>query len=446
MQINTAGIPGRYPVLLARLVQSKSITRISPVSQYFLWEKHLLKYRKMETLALDGSSLKCSDLIKVYRDCDGKVKVVIQDTSKEKIHRAREGVEEKLKSGETVYGTNTDVSALKSAPPPGSAAQAAGYAGRWDKYVEHYDKQVCRAAWVILVNGFARGSTVVTWSLVKQIIRWVNMAWNKKNKIYDLLPIIEKGSSVGFADVIAPTVLHVETLAKYQIVSEDKAVKREYEFASGEVLALLSNSCFTLAEAVVTVSNIIETMEIIEVATALDIEAEEANTFIISREAEEVAQWETKKKVIERLRKLLRGSQLFQKAPSSIHPYVSLRASTDILGTAWEALENTKQVLEDLINSHQGNPVVVGPWNSGVSETKIGPVAQFDTTRLFWSLSSLQQAMGCLAVSLGQRTMYRINTDGFNIPQFLTRRMLIFQEASLRDCMVSSQASQDSLT
>jgi histidine ammonia-lyase len=79
----------------------------------------------METLALDGSSLKCSDLIKVYNDCDGKVKVVVQDSAKEKIHRARAGVEKKIKCGETVYGTNTDVSALKSAPPPGSAAQAA---------------------------------------------------------------------------------------------------------------------------------------------------------------------------------------------------------------------------------------------------------------------------------------------------------------------------------
>ena len=68
------------------------------------------------------------------------------------------------------------------------------------------------------------------------------MAWNKKNKIHDLVPNIEKGSSVGFADVIAPTVLHVETLAKYQIVSEDKAVKREYEFASKRVLPTESSN------------------------------------------------------------------------------------------------------------------------------------------------------------------------------------------------------------
>jgi len=396
----------------------------------------------METILIDGCSISCKDLIKVYKDCEGEVKLALHDTTKERIKAAREGVEKKIKSGETVYGTNTNVSALKSAPAPsgrGTNAQAAGYAGTWDKYVEHYDTQVCRVAWVILVSGFAKGTTVVTLNLVKQIMRWLNMAWNKNNKIYNLLPRIEKGSSVGFADVIAPTRLHVETLAKYQIVSEDKAVEKEYEFASGEVLALLSNNCFTLAEAVVTVNQIEETLKIIEVGTALDMEAEEANLFIISEAAQHVAQWDAKKKVIERLRSLLGGSELFKKPPSSIHPYVSLRASTDILGTAWEAIENTKHVLEELINAHQSNPVVVGPWNSKSSDTKIGPVAQFDSTRLFWGLSNLQQAIGCLTVSLGQRTLYRINKDGFNIPQFFTRRMLIYNEAALRDSMVSAQ-------
>jgi len=402
----------------------------------------------METIYIDGSAISCKDLIKVYKDCNGGVKLALSDSTKERIKTARESVEKKIKSGETVYGTNTNVSALKSAPAPsgrGTNAQAAGYAGTWDRYVEHYDTRVCRVAWVILVSGFAKGTTVVTLNLVKQIIRWLNMAWNKKNKIYNLLPRIEKGSSVGFADVIAPTVLHVETLAKYQIVSEDKAVRKEYDFASGEILALLSTNCFTLAEAVVTVDKLEEILKIIEVATALDIEAEEANIFIISEEAQHVAQWEAKKKVIERLRYILSGSELFHKTPSSIHPYVSLRACTDILGTAWEAIENTKEALEELINAHQGNPVVVGPWNSNVADTKIGPVAQFDSTRLFWSISNLQQAIGCLTASIGQRSLYRINKDGFNIPQFFTRRMLIYQEASLRDSMVSAQVLSPAL-
>ena len=81
-----------------------------------------------------------------------------------------------------------------------------------------------------------------------------------------------------------------------------------------------------------------------------------------------------------------------------------IRASPDLLATAWEALTNTEFVLEQLINNHQSNPAIVGPWNSNCTSVKIGPVAHFDTTRLFWSLSSLQQAMGCLAVSIGQRT------------------------------------------
>ena len=126
----------------------------------------------------------------------------------------------------------------------------------------------------------------------------------------------------------------------------------------------------------------------IEIATALDTEAEEANPFIIGIEAEEVAQWSQKKEVIQRLRPILNKSKIFVQSPSSIHPYVSLGAYPDFLAIAWEALTQTTCVLEEHINSHQSNPAVVGPWNSSSTADQIGPVAQFDTTRLFCSLSS----------------------------------------------------------
>ena len=399
----------------------------------------------MDTIMIDGSNLTCEELMKVYNDCHGKVQIDLSEKSLKAIQKARDTVEEKLKAGEIIYGTNTDISAMKSASAPSDRfAQAAGYAGRWDKHVELYDQMVARVAWVILLNGFAKGTTVVTLDLSKQILKWLNLAWNKNNKIHQLLPDVEKGSSVGFADVVAPTILNVETLAKYEIVNKDKAIKRDYNFASGEVLAMLSSNCFTLAESAVAVEAVEKILNLTEVATALDIEADEANPFIVGEEAEIVAQWQSKKTVIRRLRHLLKNSKLYKKGPSSIHPYVSLRASTDILATAWEALANTKKAVEEIINGHQGNPVIVGPWISGSQDTKTGPVAHFDSTRLFWSISSLVQALGCLAMSLGQRSQYRINKDGFNIPEFFTRRLMVFQEASLRDCMASAQVSNKS--
>lgn len=69
------------------------------------------------------------------------MKVVVK-TAPRRRSSVPERVLRRIKSGEIVYGTNTDVSALKSAPTPGSTAQAAGYAVRWDRYVEHYDKRL----------------------------------------------------------------------------------------------------------------------------------------------------------------------------------------------------------------------------------------------------------------------------------------------------------------
>lgn len=67
-------------------------------------------------------------------------------------------------------------------------------------------------------------------------------------------------------------------LQNTKLLAKIKLVKREYEFCLWRGSCPLLQTAHT-AEAVVTVSNIIETMDIIEVATALDIEAEEeANT------------------------------------------------------------------------------------------------------------------------------------------------------------------------
>ena len=144
--------------------------------------------------------------------------------------------------------------------------------------------------------------------------------------------------------------------------------------------------------------------------------------------------------VLNRIRKLLEHSKLWTTQPSSIHPYCTLRACPDIIGTAYETLNTAKKQLAEMINGHQGNPVVVGPWNSTtVTEVQVGPVCSFDSTRLFCMASNVQQAVGCLAVSIAQRTEHMINKNGLNIPQLFSRRPEVFIEASLRGCALAAQ-------
>ena len=395
------------------------------------------------TVVLDGASLTCEQLSRLAADNTGQVSLALDQVARDRIITAREVVEDKVAAGEVVYGTTTGVNVLKNSPAPSGKAkhaQAIGNAGRWGKHVDQYEPGVCRAAWAILVNGFAKGSSVVSLYLVEQMIQWLNKAWDKESRVYSLLPVVEKQTSLSFADTVAPSVLQVETLAKYELGEEERVVERTYDFQSGEILALLSNNSFTFAEAVMCLDKFKNLLRLVEIATALDMEADKATPFIVGIEAEEVAQWPEKKAVIRRLRSLLKNSNIFVQSPSSIHPYVSLRASPDILATAWEALNKATGVVEDLINNHQSNPVLVGPWNSDNSSATIGPVAHFDTTRLFCSLSSVQQAMGCVGVSLGQRTQYRINSDGDKVASLPNRRMLVWNEASVRDCIAASLA------
>jgi hypothetical protein len=45
----------------------------------------------------------------------------------------------------------------------------------------------------------------------------------------------------------------------------------------------------------------------------------------------------------------------------------------------------------------------------------------------------------CLDVSIAQQTEHLITTNGSNIPQLFSRRLEVFTEAGLRDCLMTAQ-------
>jgi histidine ammonia-lyase len=139
-----------------------------------------------------------------------------------------------------------------------------------------------------------------------------------------------------------------------------------------------------MAEMLLSLVKLEGILDTCEEAAAMDIEAERSTPFIVSKAAKEIAQWQERKDVINRMRLYLEGSKVWVDKPSSIHPFCTLRASPDIIANTWEVLNNAKKVLHDMINGHQGNPGVVWFWNSDeVNGIHIGPVCSFDSTRLF---------------------------------------------------------------
>ena len=294
----------------------------------------------------------------------------------------------------------------------------------------------CRAAWTILLNQFANGTNVISPQLAEELVLWINGAWDKNNYLHRYLPVLEKGASISYADLTAPMTLMMATLCKRSLTGDSE---EGFQFQPGEVLALGSSNCFTMAEAAISLNRVEKLLALSEQAAAMDIEAERSTPFIISKAAEDIAQWKEKREVIARMRSFMKGSRVWFDQPSSIHPFVTLRASPDILATAREALNTAKKIIKDMANGHQGNPVVVGPWNSSINSVEIGPVCSFDSTRLFIAYSNLQQAMSCLAVSIAQRANHLVNHNGPTCGQLFSRRFEIYVEASLREVLMAGQ-------
>ena len=397
------------------------------------------------SVILTGRDLTIDQLVDIANDDKGEVEVVIGDLAKWRIKQARDNVEKEIARGTPIYCTTTRTGPEKGrSVPEGQDFQkevAAGYGGSWGKGVEYFPPGVCRVGWVIILNQFAQGSTIISPALSEELCAWINFLFDTKSTYHKFLPKIEKGASLSYADLTAPMQLMLETLAKHCITEEGSGInKNGYKFKPGEVLALGSSNSFTMAEMILSLAKLESILKTCEEAAAMDIEAERSTPFIVSKAAEEIAQWQEKKDVINRMRTHLEGSNIWTDIPSSIHPFCTLRASPDIIANSWETVNNAKKIVNEMMNGHQGNPAVVGFWNSyEVNETQVGPVCSFDSTRLFCALSNVQQALGCLAVSIAQRTEHLINNNGSHIPQLFSRRFEVFTEASLRDCLMKSQ-------
>jgi len=389
------------------------------------------------TVTLTGADLTVEELVIISEDCSGQVLIELDDGAKQRIREARKGLEYKVSTGAQVYGTTTRTGPEKGRSiGEGQSFQlevAAGYGGSWGHGQRLFERGVCRAAWVVLLNQFANGTNIISEELAEEMVLWLNCAWDINNPMYSYIPMVEKGASISYADLTAPMQLMYSTLAKKSLSYESSA--EGYLFKPGEVLALGSSNCFTMAEAALSLNKIEKLLQLSEMSAAMDIEAERSTPFIVSKAAEEIAQWKEKKEVIGRIRALLNDSYIWTDKPSALHPYVTLRASPDLIGTAWEALGSCRKVVEGMMNGHQGNPVMVGPWNSSLSGVEVGPVCSFDSTRLFIAYSNLQHALSCLAISVTQRGQHMLTNNGAEATQLFSRRFEVYLEASLRDVL-----------
>ena len=198
---------------------------------------------------------------------------------------------------------------------------------------QFYKFDVCKGAWVILLNGFVRGGSFASKELIEIMVKWINGTSKEDVKI-------EYGTSPGMADAIPLMQM------AYQILEDN-----DYKPKHGEGLALLSSNAFSMCEAALSIFQLKKLMKMSELGIALALLAENGNCSIVQDLGIKAAKhWDVKVETIKAVLDHLRGHPILNQNKDTLHSHLTLRSSCDILASAKEALNYGQEVLEQVLD------------------------------------------------------------------------------------------------
>jgi histidine ammonia-lyase len=321
---------------------------------------------------LDGSSLTLQD---IYDVTENKKSVKMSTISLNRVKNAWDTVQQAIKDKKVIYGITTmfgndlDVIMNEEQIQQFNKTILLQHAtGSCDIKNDWNSKKITRAAWLILVNGFAHGKSSVRPALIDQLVCRIND---------DQVPYedIELKASIGAADLIPLAQMGTA------LISQDT----NFQLDAGEALALMSSNAVSISRAIFALRDARQFLEKATLSVAFSFEGLRANLSPFSAVVSNSSSNPYKKTVSASLRELMEGSDLmhYSKSPQA---FLSLRDCTEILGSLLEAIEHAEKCLLDDINAHQGNPVIDGDI--------IVSTSNYDTTRSTNAVLAVINAIG----------------------------------------------------
>ncbi|MDP9261261.1 MAG: aromatic amino acid lyase, partial [Actinomycetota bacterium] len=330
------------------------------------------------TVTLTGDTLTLGDLLAVAR---GEARVELAADVAGPVRRGRAIVERLLADESPVYGLTTGVGVRKrTRVEPEDLAEF-----NRRLILEHRVGQgdpapadVVRAQLLLVVNGFARGTSGVRLELLEHLVAQLNDGPP---------PVVRMLGSIGMADLPANADLAYGALDGF-------------ELAAKEGLALLSNNAFSTALAALALSDAARLLDTLDVAAALDLEALAGNLSTL-----ESAQ---------RFRALLDDSYLWKKdAARNLQDPLSFRCIPQVHGAARTTFKFAHERLTYELNASQENPLVL------LDEERIISVGNFDAIALAAALDFTRIALAPVLTTAAERTVKLLQAPVTGLPEGL---------------------------
>jgi histidine ammonia-lyase len=326
---------------------------------------------------LDGTSLSLADVERVVRE---RHLVDMSDGAWERIREARAIVYEAIEQGVPLYGVTTGVGSQKDYSFDHESVQEFNerLLRAHATYIPGYDISPAevRAALLILLNGYAEGTSGIRAETVQKLLRGLNS---------DFVPEVRDNCSVGAGDLVPLAQMATAFISDSDI---------EFKFAAKEALSLMCSNAISLAKASLAMIEAKRLMTAADVVGATTLEGFRGNPQALTaskllRGYDKVEQTGVS---VDSLIGLLEGSALWQKGQSRyLQDPLSFRCMGHIHGAAWQVMHWAEKQVIAGINSSADNPRVDPATRSLLSHGNI------DSTLLTLCLDTLRQALAKVA-------------------------------------------------
>lgn len=339
-------------------------------------------------VVLDGETLSIEDLQRVARD--PAVKVAIAPSAMEKVRACRRHIEqivqeyhESLRHPEQpnlhVYGVTTGFGEFKNEPVPPeqlvalqqniliSHSAGAGDNADADDPSNYFPAEVVRAALVLRLNTLIKGFSGVRQEMVECIAAMINRG---------IVPLVPTRGSVGSSGDLCPLAhLFVVLLGhgRFYVVNGSPGPRGHREFHDAtrleqflgmtpvppsykEGLALTNGATFSAALLALAVYDAERLANVADLATAMTLEAVCGRTRAFDPAIHEARNLRGQRDSADHLRRLLRGSDLCDRAKSLQDAY-SIRCSPQVHGATRDTIAYAKMVALAEMNAATDNPL-----------------------------------------------------------------------------------------
>ena len=375
------------------------------------------------SVVLDGRTLSLEDVERVARD--PTVRIRLDDEARGRVEASRALIEEKVASGERVYGVTTGFGRLADvaiAPDERTALQHNLVRSHASGMGQAMDRSSVRALMVLRANALARGFSGCRPIVVDRLLAFLEAG---------IHPRVPEFGSVGASGDLAP-LAHValgllgegeaEHAGQWGPVAGWMAAAGLDPLTLGakEGLALINGTQATTGTGILSLLAAERALETAEVAAAMSLEALLGTPEAFRAEIHDARPHEGQQRSAALLRAILADSEIREShrdGDPRVQDAYALRCVPQVHGAARHALAYVRGILETEANSATDNPLVFPDAGVVVSG------GNFHAQIVAQALDLLAIAVADLAAISERRIERLLNPDlSMGLPAFLTAR------------------------